>query len=378
MKKLIVLMIAAFMAVGLVGTAGAIDYTWTLSNANTLKFYASPVTEAGVSVYLLAGGPYAKIGLTSTAKSGASVQIINPETGVSSFWLGAAPIAGSSAYGTPAVVSGETLFVQFSNLLGPGGLNAISGTSVVAINGTTGGTWWTVSVPHDQGGRGGPLEPGAASGGTLYTTSLTIDTAGETIWGTSGVSAPGTGVSLWAMKMANGAYSSYATDVSTVFAAPVLSGSSIYILGGVAQANAGVSLHAFNTTNGAIAARAQVILGATANTPYATPVITGNSIFVVDSIGGLTAYNKTTLVPGAQDYIQFAVAANAAVTASPVTDGAYLAVAVNDNGNGQAGVTVFDLSKPLAGSTGTSWCMLGLALPSPQHPPFLTVCSTWR
>jgi hypothetical protein len=355
MKKLMVFIMAAFMAVSFAGTASAVDATRVLSNANTLQFFASPVAETGCTTYLLAGGS-ADPNAANTNSSGATLLMINPVTGASTYWLGAAiSRAGASAFGTPAVISGETVFIQLSNLQSPNA--ATAGTSVVAIDGITGGTYWTRSIPHvptASGAVGGVNIGTQFAGNTLYTVPLTIDPAGSTIWGVSGVSIPGIGggVSLWAMKMSNGAYSAFGTGVSTIFAAPVISGNSIYILGG--NATAGVSLIAFNKNNPALVIRRDVY-GATGNTPFATPAITGNSLFVVDATGGLTAYNTNTLLAGAQDFIQYATQASTAVTASPVTNGSFLVVTANDTNLGQAGVTVFDLSRPLAGSTGASW-----------------------
>ena len=91
MKKILVCLLAVFMTVSIVGTVGAVDNTWTLSNTGTvagaegLKFFASPVTDSGASVYLLAGGPV-QFTANPTTTSGASLMIINPTTGVSVFY----------------------------------------------------------------------------------------------------------------------------------------------------------------------------------------------------------------------------------------------------------------------------------------------------
>lgn len=349
-KKLMVSILAVLMTVGVIGTAGAADFTWTLSNASTLRFFASPVTESGVSVYLLAGGSLPI--LSTTNSSGATLMMVNPTTGASAFWGGAAlRPTGTSAFSTPAVISGETVFAQVYNLVG--GSNSLSGTSLVAIDGITGTTYYTVSIPQVLGGTGG----GPLGGNTFYTAPLLIKPDSTTIYGTSGVSAPGTGASIWALTVSTGSLSSFSTGVSSIWAAPLLSGSSLYVLGDYNDLGAagGTSIFAFNSASPfALAARANV-LGTTAQRPFASPAIAGNSIFVVDATGGLTAYNKSTLAVGTQDFIQFAVQANSQVTASPVTNGAFLAVANNDTGNNTAGVTVFDLSRPLAGSTGASW-----------------------
>ena len=54
------------------------------------------------------------------------------------------------------------------------------------------------------------------------------------------------------------------------------------------------------------------------------------------------------LAAGTNDFIQIGLAAVYPVTASPVTDGNFLVVTQNNTASAQAGVTVFDLSKPLA------------------------------
>jgi len=360
MKKLMVLMMAAFMAVGLVGTASAVDYTRSLSNANTLTFFASPVVESGGTVYLLAGGP-----VGNQASSGASVQMIDPATGVSSFWLGAATTAGSSAYGTPAVISGETLFVQVYNTASA----ANTGTSLVAINGSTGATYYTVNIPRAAQDSVGTDFPGGGrflgAGTTGYAAPLTIDPAGTTIYGVSGVSQLGTGVSIWSLKISNGSLTSFGTGVSTIFAAPIVSGNSIYVMGtwklgaGTPGASTGVSLIAFNKSTGATDKSVNIVGGTSSATPFATPAIAGNSIFVVDATGGLTAYSTTALTAGVSDFVQFARAASSQVTASPVTDGRYLAVTMNNLTDGAAGITVYNLTYPLGGPTavtgGTPW-----------------------
>jgi len=364
MKKILMILLATFLAFGTVGTAGAVDYVWQLANANTLDFFASPVTDSGASVYALAGGPI-DAALTT---SGASLMIIEPTTGVSQFW-GGTLATGSSAYGTPVVISGETVFIQVYNAgVGAQGISG-TGTSLYAINGATGGTYYTTDLPYyaPRGyNLGFPWNIAAVAGASPWATSLTLDTDGTTIYGTSGVSVS-TGTSIWAVSTATGALNSNqyngagtASGVSAIWAAPVISGNSLYILGETRLAgeeSSGVSLLVFDKRaleNGPAALSTTVLEGDTANTPFATPAISGNSLFVMDATGGLTAYNKDTLTRGANDFIQFASVATSAVTASPVTDGNWLVVTANNHVTAQAGVTVFDLSvNPVA--TGVSW-----------------------
>lgn len=337
MKKLMVLMMAAFMVVGLVGTASAVDYTRNLNS--TASVFASPVTETGTSVYVLSGGPLG-------AQSGVSLIAIDPTAGTSVTMLNVNP--GASAYSTPAVISGETIFAQVSNAIG-------AGTSIFAFNGATGSVtpYYTVSFEYPAASLtfGNTIRYlDAISGATSYNPPLTLDPTGTSIYAAS---PPARNVSIITINRATGRSETFTTGVSAMWAAPAISGNSIYILGDTA---AGVSLIAYNRVTPFATGVSTLVLGAVnSSKPFATPAVSGSSLFVLDSTGGLTAYSTATLARGTNDFIQFGTVASSQVTASPVTNGSYLVVTQNNIASAQAGVTVFDLSKPLAGSTGASW-----------------------
>lgn len=334
MKKLMVFILAAFLAVGLIGTASAQNFARTLNTPASV--FASPVTEAGVSVYVLSGGPLV------AGASGVSLVAINPTSGTSVILLNG--ITAATAYGTPAVRSGETVFVQ--------AVNTSAGASIYAVNGTTSTTpYYVVDIPFalsDVGDIGGGPLVALGGNSVVYTPSLTLDPSGASLYATT---APGTNVSIIALNTATGTTSFFSSGVSAIWAAPLVSGNSLYVIG---DATPGVSLFAYNrTTPFATGTTPVTVLGTTNARPFATPAISGNSLFVVDATGGLTAYNKDTLAAGVNDFIQFGVDATSQVTASPVTNSNFLVVTLNTAT--QAGVTVFDLSRPLRGATGASW-----------------------
>jgi len=413
MKKMIAFTVVLLMALGVVGTASALDYVVKLegdsvTGHDTWGYYASPVANDGTTVYVLASSPkrtQAGFTLTDGARAGATLFQVVPSTGVSSYFMfdtlsannPALGFAGSTAYSTPVLWqapgdSGVTLVMNIYRGVNDGSYSTTpkSGTSLYAIYYSptnSGTTQWAISLEKRWGevrGNWFPvIEPdiSVTNGTSAWTTHLLIDSVdnsatGTTVYGTSGVSAFG-GASLWAISLGNqtgsvrmsnnqwGPATTALNGVSTFWSAPVISGNSLFVIGSASEGNSGqsgVSILMFDKT------KLQAGPNATANilgsgfgaTPFATPAVAGNSIFVVDSIGGVTAYSIAQANPlGAtrgSDFIQMGNYMVTSVTASPVTDGSYLVVCPNHQAKAAAGISVFQISgKQLNATNAVSW-----------------------
>lgn len=389
MKKWFVFILAAAMAIGFAGTSMAVDYVVNLDN--NYDYYASPVAE-GVTVYVLAS--------TSSEAArhplgGATLFQLNPATGSSSFFQGAFnDKTATSAYGTPILTngSGTGVTLVMNVFQAPGtpatapATDALTGTSLWAVyfTPTNGGgvTHWNnagISMDYRWDDSAVPWPPQTA-GTSGYTTHLRVDrdglTNGVSVYGTTGVAAL-SGASIWAISLGNvtggarltnnqwSASTSAAAGVSSIWAAPVISGNSLFVLGsynynpGGAGASSGVSLLMFDKRKlnaGPDLANLGPVLGQMAATlpatPFTTPAISGQSLFVVDTLGGLTAYNirPNDYTIDANDFTQLGNVVTSSVTASPVANADYLAVCVTHAG--AAGVTVFKVNGAKIGGAG--------------------------
>lgn len=382
--KRVALLLALAMVVGFAGTAMAADQVRNFNN--TQNFYASPVS-IGTTTYILTTSPFeSTVGNTT----GATVWQINPSSGASSVWGGAFnPENKTSAYGTPVLFqasgdSGVTLVMnvyQTTSTPAAGGLSAQAGTSLWAVyfNSTgTAVTQWSLSLPalSTQLRVNYPVYANNASTG--WTTPLLVDTGtlGTTVYGTSGVSVSGSGASLWAVSLGaqtgsvslsnnqwNGGSAS-TSAVSSFIVTPVISGNSLFALGEFGHGTAsGTSLFMFDKTKLQAGPNSTVNVIQTnkaGTSVFATPAVSGNSLFVVDTTGGLTAYSIAPAnILGATrgtDFRQLSGSNATAVTASPVTDSEFLVVAANFPTAGRAGVSVFTIkNRQLNADTGVSW-----------------------
>jgi hypothetical protein len=388
MKKLIVLAMALAMIGGMFGTATAADYVVNLANYE--QFYASPVAANGTTVFVLSGANPMNDVPTGT---GATLWQINPATGVSAAFQNTLTTStgGTTAFSTPVLWqasgdSGVTLVMNvFKTNYLPSATNTLNGTSLFAVyfSGTgTGTTNWVRSLDYRFGSdlSADPSLPSVAGGVTAWATHLLVETdsttGGTSVYGTTGMRAP-TGASIWAISLGQQTGSVAQTNnqwstsggssgVSSIWAAPAISGNSLFVIGSVeTYSPSGVSLLMFDKRKlNAGPNRGITILGSNSTamtTPFATPAIAGNSLFVVDARGGLTAYSisSANLLPAARttgDFIQLGNTETTAVTASPVTDGAWLVVTANNTANFTAGVTVFKINtNRLSGSSAVSW-----------------------
>ncbi|MEW6664836.1 MAG: CFI-box putative sorting motif-containing protein [Thermodesulfobacteriota bacterium] len=395
MKKLLVLFLAAFVTVGVVGTASAVDYARNLNSGE----YITPPVASGDTVYVLA---------TGTVGNGATLFQINPSTGVSAYLTGTyngKAAAGASAYTGPVLYqasgdSGVTLVMQVvqtpATIGSTAGQNAaqweLGGTSVYAFYfSPTNGVGVThfnnaaISLGHMSGGITAfytQNDAGLFAGVSSWSSHLLVDadttTGGTSVFGTSGVSAYA-GASIWSIglgtvsggaRLNSNAFNgnSAATRGVSGFSTPLLiSGNSLFAIGDYryTAAASGVSLLMFDKRKlQAGPNKAVELVGAQQTpgiTPFPTPAISGNSIFVVDGVGGLTAYSisSTNLLPQARnalDFVQLGNTVTTAVSASPVCDTQFLAVAVNHLGTAVAGITVFRIdNKAIRSTSGTSW-----------------------
>jgi len=174
-------------------------------------------------------------------------------------------------------------------------------------------------------------------------------TSAASIYGVSGSSVQGivstgdigsSSVSVWQYNSGDGsltsttAFSIATSGVSNAHAAPVISGGSVFY---IVSSLTGISIVQFDKQDltvggdnimGAGVASAWVVepLNTTAgnNAQFIpTPCVSGDSIYVVDNLGGLTRYYTQDL--SSTWMFQFNTTNQAAgVTASPVTDGTYL------------------------------------------------------
>ena len=380
MKKLFTIMLVAAMTVGVFGTAMAVDYVRVLPAGVT--YYASPV-GSGDTVYVL--------GSTGNVGVGATLFQVNPATGNSAFFNGAYnDKLGTYAFSSPILYNpaGDSGVTVVMNVAQDGGtpvageMDVLVGTSLWAVyfspGNKTGVTSWGGGTALDFRSGITPAVvgwPDWQGGSTAFGTHLMVDmdstTGGSSVYGTSGSLGPN-GVSFWAISLGdtpkNGAlnsnqWSSRASGVSSVLASPLISGNSFFVLGNYELgANSGTSLMVFDKRKlNAGPNKVVNVLGTNGlsnTTPFATPAITGNSLFVVDSRGGLTAYSIAPgaglLTAGANDFVQLGPITSS-VTASPVCDSYFLVVAVN-HANGAAGITCFQIdTRKIAGPSGVSW-----------------------
>jgi len=391
-KKLLILVLGVFLAFGAVGTAGAVDYVKNLLTGD----YLTPIVASGNSVWVVG---------SSVGTTGATLFQIDPTnasvSGSSSYLnvAGFNPTAGTTAYTAPVLFpasdgSGVTLVVQVKQTPNTAvGTNLLyGGTSLYAFSftpanggGTTHFNNAAISLAH-SGGSQVPqtLDLGYFSTTSGWSTHLLWDTdsvvGGSSIFGTSGVSvsAASNGASIWSVALGNvtggnrlnsnqwSASTQAAWGVSSFYTPLAITGNSLFAIGEWSYyANSGVSLLMFDKRKLAAgpnkAITLQVNAGTAGATFYPAPAITGNSIFVADARGGLTAYSiqPTNLLPetrNASDFRQLGPTPTTSVSAAPVTDGTFLAVAVNHLGSAVAGVSVFRVSdKQINASTGVSW-----------------------
>jgi len=379
MKKLWIFILVAFIVFGTLGMASAVDYRVRL--LGTHNFFASPVTDAGTSVYFFSGGAPDFLGAQTAGGGGVSFYAVDPtsESGTTTFNLFS---SGSSCYGTPVCQSGETVFVIVQDSFGAetvvGGVTSFStGVSLFAISGKDGSSV-SLDIPAEMASN----HPGSAAlipefiapSGIIYSAvsgfqaaSLLLDPDGVTIYGTSGVSVQ-SGASIWAINKdvtplalnSNIWGSVWAAGASEFISSPLISGNSLFVL---AQnywndAGSGVSLLAFDKAklNAGYGTNWANVwgpsLGAGLTTPlFPTPCIAGNSIYVCDARGAVTDFKLTDFTKTSM--YQFGTETSS-VTASPVTNGDYLVVSANYT-TGVAGITVFKLDGGNLGAGVTPW-----------------------
>jgi hypothetical protein len=249
-------------------------------------------------------------------------------------------------------------------------------------------TRWTVNLAHRSAfavGHSSGSSPyygdefiSAASG---WSTHLLVDEdSGATVFGTSGVSVTPTsnGASIWCVGISAGLGTGRLTNnvwgpstqalrgVSSFYTPLAITGNSLFAIADwTYYANSGVSLLMFDKRklqagpNNAVTLSFNAVTGGT--TLFTTPTVAGNSLFVLDTRGGLTAYSiqPTNLLPQARvatDFVQLGNNVTTAVSASPVVAGGYLAVAVNHLTPAVAGITVFRIdNRQIRGTAGVSW-----------------------
>jgi hypothetical protein len=121
-----------------------------------------------------------------------------------------------------------------------------------------------------------------------------------------------------------------ASGVTAVHAAPLISGDSLFIVGfgGGGATGGGNTIYQFVKNNLLAGVSAQATITPTSTTLddqyIPTPAISGGSIFVVGNSGGVTAYSADNLT--AQYTVDYTgvQTVTSGVTASPVTEGAYI------------------------------------------------------
>jgi hypothetical protein len=387
MKRFTLSIFALLMVFGLCGTVLAAPTSVELQTATSgvSTIYWGPAystATGGASAYVVNGKPFDDATKTGE-KSGITVYAIsNTRTQNTATEMLAAPITalstsflnGATAVGGPQLVSGTSDTVIFYALAGglngpgpaaAGAVTANTGNTLYAISGN-GTIYWTKGIPAS-----GLLTGGAAfavvsvlnaldTGSTPYCLApVTIDTesltdatglTGATIYGITMGSGPAvqssTGVSIWAINAANGAYTTntsaknnvtgfttpavLTTGVSVIHAAPVISGNSLFVVGYGVNFT-GTTIYQFKKNdiyNGIVTSATITNCGNASQQWIPTPCATGNSIFVIDTEGGVTSFRADNL---AKNYsVRYGGPATASghlttgVTASPVTDGTYI------------------------------------------------------
>ncbi len=373
MKKLFVFMLAAAMALTFVGTATAQD-TAALTNVMpdaAMTVYWPPVysdtnnnaahaTNTGASAYLVSNDPF----LGGWTLGGTTVWgISNERTNAAGTEMravqltdaGVNALTGTTPIGPPQLLTGTTsemiLFVVsdhgVANVVGQGG------ATLYKIDGGSGAIM-SAGIPYS-----GYTPSTAAAAGTILSQTIgglttwcvapvTLDwdeaTSAASIYGVSGntgysIGSVAGGVSVWrrssatlAAPTATGTTAfNFASGVSAVYAAPVVSGNSLFVVG---HALGGISVFQFdkrdltaggNNIFGCALNSANVIeIGGMVNyqTAQITPTPTaqsegtsGGTLYVTDWSGGVTLYDTQNL---AQLFAYNYVKSTSGVSASPV------------------------------------------------------------
>jgi hypothetical protein len=364
MKRLFSFVIIALLAVGLGGTALAatsVELSTATSGVSTVYwgavFGAAP---GGTSAYISTGGiandpTKGDAGTTLYAVSNNLTNATGTELRAVAlqFDSGATPLGG------PQLISGTSdavvLLVQAAATSLAPGSTTDSGATLYVIDGGTGAVNWALSLP---GSGLGVAAPAAGTGiydlanaGTVpYSLApVTIDneslaTAGATIYGivSSGAASPG-GASIFAVSSVTPAFNTnvngrsnvtglslpsigYLSAVSAVHTAPVISGESLFVVGYSALGTGGNTILQFAKNNIYDGPSGATTVGLNADLSdqwIPTPTVGGNSIFVVDNNGAVSAYAIPNLA------LQYSVdyagnSFNGGVTAGPVHNGTYI------------------------------------------------------
>ncbi len=369
MKKFAVLLLAAAMAFTFAGTAMAqntVELKNVINDGNMRVVWPlvySDMGKTGASAYLVANDPWlgawsatgtTVFGISNERTDGGGTEML----AVQLTDLGTDALAGTTPIGPPQLLSGttSTMILYVISPTAVANTAANGGASIYRIDGGT-GEIISAGVPY-SGFQAGPMQPGGAHGGVLVQTitgntpwsvaPLTLDwdeaSSAASIYGVSGTTIGiSTGVSVWrrssaalALPTATGTtVFNQASGVSSVYAAPVISGNSLFVVGyHVAGGTPGVSVFQFDKRDltaggdniyGAALNSANVIepngmLNAAVGQITPTPVAqsegtSGGTLYVVDWSGGVTLYDTQNLAQlNAYDYVK----STSGVTASPV------------------------------------------------------------
>ena len=374
MKKLMLFILAAVMAVGMGGTALAATTVEFNVDGGVSNVYWGPsfgTATGGASLYVLSGTIFditatgnnesatTLYGISNTLTNADGTELLQQQLMTSGNF---ADISGSTPIGGPQLVSGTSdtviVYVRASSL-DTVGSQPESGNTLYAINGGTGAVYWAKAIPCTGFAPTSDLSvfDGANTGATFHCTApVTIDTSsyisdtlgGATIFGVSGATWTGSaligsGVSVWAIDADTGAYTtssagltnvtgfpfiggSAGSGVSVVHAAPVVSGSSLFIIGyGADGGNTIYGLLKDNLQGGVTEALINGSGAADLSDQWMpTPCVTGGSIFVVDNDGGVTSFYTQNLTQNYASQLIFGEELTTGVTAGPVTDGTYI------------------------------------------------------
>ena len=388
MKKWIVFILAAAVAVGVGGTAFA-DNTANLTDGTiTMRAGKGAVIMqdsggTGTSAYVATG--YLQYNFdTAATNNGVSVFAIDTSRTVTAGTLQwteltaamRAYLSGATLIGAPVVAtewagtptSGDTgTSVYFLVAAGQDQQvssfttnmsDANTGLSLFCLDGANGTIRWQRGIPV-----WGMPQSAAADGGTsvFMSTPVTIDTesvagSGATLYGAVGVlnnpSGAIGGASVYAIDADTGAIAdnltattvfptntaSESSGVSGFFAAPVISGNSLFVIGWHNGTTTGITMYAFDKNNllSGVSAMGKIMPNSVdilhAQTP--TPVVSGSSIYIVaagsGTVAGVSVYDLDTLanasaLNGPMYTVPYGpVAAGSGVSASPVTNGNYI------------------------------------------------------
>ena len=371
MKKLMIFILAAVMAVGFAGTALAATTVELNVDGGVSNVYWGPsfgTATGGASLYVLSGTIFditatgnnesatTLYGISNTLTNADGTELLQQQLMTSGNF---ADISGSTPIGGPQLVSGTSdtviVYVRASSL-DTVGSQPESGNTLYAINGGTGAVYWAKAIPCTGFAPTSDLSvfDGANTGATFHCTApVTIDTSsyisdtlgGATIFGVSGATWTGSaligsGVSVWAIDADTGAFTtssagltnvtgfpfiggSAGSGVSVVHAAPVVSGSSLFIIGyGADGGNTIYGLLKDNLQGGVTEALINGSGAADLSDQWMpTPCVTGGSIFVVDNDGGVTSFYTQNLTQNYASQLIFGEKLTTGVTAGPVTDG---------------------------------------------------------